>query len=94
MFVGKRTGVCVLDTKQASLLLRSAAGAMVKAMKVVRVPRFGAAKLETVEEYKTRVNNAVRWLNANKKEEMVNLVASMPRRLAAVLKKKGAGGGY
>ena len=59
-----------------------------------RLRHTDPAKLETAEQFKTRVGNAVRWLNKSEKEEMVDLVDSMPRRLAAVVRKKGAASGY
>ena len=52
------------------------------------------AKLETHPEFKARANNAVRWANANKKAELLNMVASMRKRLAAAVKRKGARTGY
>ena len=59
-----------------------------------RLETTAPAKLETAAEFRVRVGNAVRWLNNNESEEMVGLVDSMPRRLAAVVKKKGAASGY
>jgi hypothetical protein len=49
-----------------------------------------------VEEFKTRVRNAVRFLNNNAemKEKMGNAVRSMPRRLAECTQKKGARTNY
>ena len=50
--------------------------------------------LETVAEFKNRADNAVRWLNNNKKEELLRMVESMPRRFAEAIKLKGARTGY
>jgi transposase len=56
------------------------------------------SKLETPVAFKSRVRNAVKWLNKNHnkddKTSFDNTVSSMPRRLAEGLKIKGARTGY
>ena len=61
-----------------------------------RLEETAPARLESYEDFKSRVGNAVRWLNESTQEKavMVNAVESMPRRLAAVIRLKGAGTGY
>ena len=44
--------------------------------------------------FKTRVRNAVAWLNRNKTEQMRNAIRSMPERLEALVELKGAMTGY
>ena len=50
--------------------------------------------LETVEAFKVRMDNAVRWLNKNKKNEMFRMVENMQRRFAEALQLKGARTSY
>jgi transposase len=51
-------------------------------------------ELESVQAFKTRTDNAVRWLNRNKRNELVNMVESTQRGLAAAIKLKGARTSY
>ena len=57
-----------------------------------RLRKTDPAKLETEAEFKTRVGNAIKWLQENKKLE--NLVGSMPNRLRECEAKKGARTNY
>ena len=45
---------------------------------------------ESVPHFKTRAQKAVAWVNKKKMAALQNTVRSMPRRLKAVLDKKGA----
>ena len=47
-----------------------------------------------IKGFKTRVRNAVAWLNQNQKEAMQNAIRSMPERLEALVEAKGAMTGY
>ena len=45
---------------------------------------------EGEKSFRRRVRNAVRWLNANRSEELGNMVESMPRRMKTCIDIKGA----
>ena len=42
------------------------------------------------KSFRRRVRNAVRWLNANRSEELGNMVESMPKRMKMCIDLKGA----
>ena len=59
--------------------------------------RLGATdpnKLEKEADFRQRVKNALKWVNANEGSQLKNMVTSMPRRLAEAKLLKGARTGY
>ena len=45
---------------------------------------------EGEKSFRRRVRNAVHWLNANRSDELGNMVASMPKRIKMCAERKGA----
>ena len=45
---------------------------------------------EGEKSFRRRVRNAVCWLNANRSDELGNMVASMPKRMKMCIERKGA----
>jgi len=59
-----------------------------------RLAKTDPSKLETEKDFRQRVKNAAEWVNKNEKDELKEMVASMPRRFAAAKVLKGARTGY
>ena len=58
--------------------------------KICRAVALAFRGWETEKSIRRRVRNAVCWLNANRARSLGNMVASMAKRVAMCLERKGA----